>query len=295
MAQRKLKFALFGNIYQAKKSASVQKLLSLLSERNAEVYIDRDFYNYLVKGLKIDVVPAGLIDGNDFRADFVISMGGDGTFLKAASRVGDKGIPILGVNMGRLGFMADISADEIENIIGALYEGRYTVEQRSVMQVSSSSKCLKGYPFALNEIAILKRDDSSMISIRVNINGEYLAIYQADGLLVSTPTGSTGYALSVGGPIVIPQSNSLILTAVAPHSLNMRPMVVCDDAEITLSVESRNHNFLIAIDGRSESCKEDTQLTLRKAPYTIKVVKRLGHSFFSTLREKLMWGADNRG
>jgi NAD+ kinase len=295
MAQRNLKFALFGNIYQAKKSASVQKLLSLLSEHKAEVYIDRDFYKYLVEGLKIVVSPAGLIDGNDFHADFVISMGGDGTFLKAASRVGDKGIPILGVNMGRLGFMADISSDEIENIIGALYQGRYTVEKRSVMQVSSSNNTIEGYPFALNEIAILKRDDSSMISIRVDINGEYLATYQADGLLVSTPTGSTGYGLSVGGPIVIPQSDSFILTAVAPHSLNMRPMVVCDDAEITLSVESRNHNFLIAIDGRSESCKEGTRLTLRKAPYSIKVVKRLGHSFFSTLREKLMWGADNRG
>jgi NAD+ kinase len=294
MTERKLKFALFGNVYQARKCASAQKLLSILVEKNAEIAIEHDFYLFLTKGLRLDVHPTEIIENDQFTADFAISMGGDGTFLKAASHVGDKNIPILGINMGRLGFLADISADEIENIIDALYEEHYTVEERSVLQIESDNNSIKGYPFALNEVAILKKDDSSMITIHTSINGEYLTIYQADGLLLSTPTGSTGYSLSVGAPIMVPQSKSFILTAVAPHSLNIRPVVVNDDATIQFTVESRSHNFLIAVDGRSETCKEGTSLTIRKAPYTIKVVKRFNQSFFNTLRHKLMWGADNR-
>jgi NAD+ kinase len=294
MTERKLKFALFGNVYQARKCASAQKLLSILVEKNAEIAIEHDFYLFLTKGLRLDVHPTEIIENDQFTADFAISMGGDGTFLKAASHVGDKNIPILGINMGRLGFLADISADEIENIIDALYEEHYTVEERSVLQIESDNDSIKGYPFALNEVAILKKDDSSMITIHTSINGEYLTIYQADGLLLSTPTGSTGYSLSVGAPIMVPQSKSFILTAVAPHSLNIRPVVVNDDATIQFTVESRSHNFLIAVDGRSETCKEGTSLTIRKAPYTIKVVKRFNQSFFNTLRHKLMWGADNR-
>lgn len=294
MSSRKLKFALFGNIYQAKKSASVQKILSYLSEHNADIYIEKDFYDFLTNTQHLKVDATDVFTDSKFNADFVISMGGDGTFLKAAGHVGNKNIPILGVNMGRLGFLADVSPDEIEKCLDSLYRGEYTIEDRAVIKVETDGEPLEGCNCALNDIAVLKRDNASMISIRATINGEYLTTYQADGLIVSTPTGSTAYSLSNGGPILIPQAGILSITAVAPHSLNIRPIVISDDSEICLAVESRSHNFLIAIDGRSEKCKEGTKLTLRKAPYNIKVVKRYGNSYYHTLREKLMWGADTR-
>ncbi len=291
---RKLRFALFGNIYQAKKSVSIQKLLCLLEERKAETLIDRPFYEYLTEGLRLSVSPAELIDGNDFEADVVISMGGDGTFLEAASRVRDKGVPILGVNMGHLGFLADVSPEEIPQAIEHIYEERCIVESHSVLWLDYDTGRPEGYPYALNEVAVLKCDNSSMISIRVDIGREYLATYQADGLIINTPTGSTGYALSVGGPIMSPQGSMIGLTAVAPHSLNVRPIALPDDVEVSLTVESRNHQFLVAVDGRSETCREGVRLTIRRAPYDIKVLKRPGNSFFRTLRNKLMLGSDIR-
>lgn len=290
----KLKFALFGNVYQAKKSASVRQLISLLAARGAELYIESGFYNYLTKTLRFGCRPNGLITGRDFYADIAVSMGGDGTFLATAARVGDKRIPILGINMGRLGFLADVSQDEIEECINDIYDHTYKIDERSVIEVLYEGPRLAGYPFALNEVAVLKRDNSSMISIRVEVDGEYLATYQADGLIINTPTGSTGYALSVGGPIIVPQSGTFCITPVASHSLNARPITLQDQARLTLSVEARNHNFLVALDGRSEACTEATRLHLRRASYNIKVLQRKNHSFYSTLREKLMWGADPR-
>ena len=289
------KFALFGNIYQAKKSAHVLRLLSILGKHQAEVYIHKDFYLYLTKDQKMDIQVSGVFEGDDFEADMVLSMGGDGTFLKAASYVGKKNIPILGINTGRLGFLADISPEEMEETFEDIYRGNYKVEDRSVLQVFSESQFLKGYPCGLNEIAILKRDSSSMITIHTSINGAYLTTYQADGLVIATPTGSTAYSLSIGGPIIVPHSKTIAITPVAPHSLNVRPIVVNDDCEITLDVESRSHNFLVAIDGRSETCREGTRMTIRKADYHIKSVKRPNHVFFHTLRNKMMWGADGRG
>lgn len=292
---RKLRFALFGNPFQAKKSASVQKLLCLLEERQAALQIDEAFYRFLTKDLQIDI-PAStkVVADGSFDADFLISMGGDGTFLEAARRVGDNQIPILGVNMGRLGFLADVLPEDMENVVRQIYEGEYSVEERCVLQLEYDNGHPDGYPYALNEVAVLKRDVSSMISIRVDINGEYLATYQADGLIINTPTGSTGYALSVGGPIMQPGSRTLGLVPVAPHSLTVRPVTLTDDAVITLKVSSRNHRFLVALDGRSEMCTEDVRLTIRRAPYMIKVVKRPGQNFFRTLRTKLMWGTDPR-
>ena len=289
------KFALFGNIYQAKKSAHVLRLLSILGKHQAEVYIHKDFYLYLTKDQKMDIQVAGVFEGDDFEADMVLSMGGDGTFLKAASYVGKKNIPILGINTGRLGFLADISPEEMEETFEDIYRKNYKVEDRSVLQVFSENQFLKGYPCGLNEIAILKRDSSSMITIHTSINGAYLTTYQADGLVIATPTGSTAYSLSIGGPIIVPHSKTIAITPVAPHSLNVRPIVINDDCEITLDVESRSHNFLVAIDGRSETCREGTRLTIRKADYHIKIVKRPNHVFFHTLRNKMMWGADGRG
>lgn len=289
-----MKFALFGNTYQAKKSAHVIRLLSILRRYKAEIYICREFYQFLTNEQKMDIQVAGVFDGNDFEADMVLSIGGDGTFLKAASQVGNKNIPILGINTGRLGFLADVSPEEMEDTFNDIYNHNYMVEDRSVLQVYTNGQPLKGYPFGLNEIAVLKRDSSSMISIHTSINGAYLTTYQADGLVIATPTGSTAYSLSIGGPIIVPHSKTIAITPVAPHSLNVRPIVIDDNWEITLDVESRSHNFLIAIDGRSETCKEGTRLTIRKGDYNIKVVKRPNHVFFHTLRNKMMWGADGR-
>ncbi len=295
-----LKFALFGNIYQPRKSVAAQKLISLLDERMAELYIEKEFYAFLTEKMQLEFKPAGIISDDNFQADIAISMGGDGTFLKAASKVGNKQIPIVGINIGRLGFLTDTTPDEIETLVNALYEEKYEVEHRTVLSVKFFNaetneeipSC--GYPFALNDVAILKHDSSSMISIRTSINDNYLVTYQADGIVVATPTGSTAYSLSVGGPILEPTSNTFEITPVASHSLNIRPVVLRDDCTIRLQVASRSHNFLVAIDGRSYSYPEKIELQIKKGDYKVHVIKRQNRTFFHTLRHKMMWGADNR-
>lgn len=294
MTTRKLRFAIFGNTYQPKKSAFIQEILSCLSERKAEVLMERTFYEFLVDVQHLPITGVQVFDDSEFEADFAISMGGDGTFLRTASMVGHKEIPILGVNMGRLGFLADINVNDIEHTIAALHQEDYSVETRAVIQVETDGEPLQGYPCALNDVAILKRDNASMITIHACINGETLTTYQADGLIMSTPTGSTAYSLSVGGPIIVPGTHVFSLTAVAPHSLNVRPIVFSEDAVVDLTVETRSHNFLVALDGRSEKLPDSTRLTLRKAPYRVQVIKRSGTRYFHTLREKMMWGADQR-
>lgn len=293
--QQIMRFALFGNTFQEHKSAHVTHLLDILRRKEAQICIHSEFYHFLQNHTRADLTNLEVFEGNQFHADMALSIGGDGTFLKAASYVGDKEIPILGINTGRLGFLADISPDQMEEAFNEIYQGMYLAEPRRVLKLTCNGQVLKGNPYGLNEIAILKRDSSSMITIHAYINGELLNVYQADGLIITTPTGSTGYSLSVGGPILVPQSGTIGLTAVAPHSLNVRPIVIRDDWEITLDVESRSHNFLVAIDGRSETCREGTRLTIRRADYHIRIVKRCHHSFFNTLREKMMWGIDSRG
>ena len=294
MAANVLRFALFGKEFQAGKTVSIPRLIDSLKARGAEIYIERTFFRYITSALGMEVEVSGVFDNYNFDVDFVISIGGDGTFLRAASMVGSKATPIIGVNTGRLGFLADIHPDEIDHAIAEIADGHYAVEPHAVIMVEADGEIIEGSPFALNDIAVLKRDNAAMISVRTCINGEYLVTYQADGLIVSTPTGSTAYGLSNGGPIIVPDADILCLTPVAPHSLNVRPIVINDDSEITLEVESRSHNFLVAIDGRSEKLLESTRLTIRKAPYTINIVKRDSRSYFSTLREKMMWGADHR-
>ncbi len=289
-----MKFAIFGNTYQAKKSFYAENLFRLLKQHDAQLCICREFHHFLTADLNLNIPAAELFDGDNFFADMVISLGGDGTFLKAASRVGKKDIPILGINTGRLGFLADISPEEMEVTFDEIYNNHYKVEERSVLQLRCNDEHLMKSPYALNEIAVLKRDSSSMITIHTAINGAPLTTYQADGLIIATPTGSTAYSLSVGGPLIVPHSKTIAITPVAPHSLNVRPIVICDDWEVTLDVESRSHNFLDAIDGRSESCKETSRLHISRADYSIKVVKRFNHVFFDTLRNKMMWGADVR-
>ena len=289
-----LSFALFGNIYQQHKSAAIKELIDCLRRHKARILIDEEYYDFLQCSELIDLDEAETFTGCDFEADFAISMGGDGTLLKTASRVRQKQTPTLGVNMGRLGFLADVSADAIDETIDALYRGDYSVEDRALIHVETNGEPIEGYECALNDVAILKRDSASMISIRASINGEYLTTYQADGLIVSTPTGSTAYSLSNGGPIIVPRTGVMLMTAVAPHSLNVRPIVLPDTAQIELTVSSRSHTFLVAIDGRSGKMPEGTTLRLTRASYMVKVVKRSGTRYFATLREKMMWGADVR-
>ncbi len=292
--EKPIRVALFGSISDPSRAIHAQTLLDALECRDACVGIDHPFYESLSGALRARLPRLAHPLDDDFQADLAVSMGGDGTFLTAAKCVGASGTPILGFNLGRLGFLADFSPEDIEMAIDMACRGLLHAEGRTVLSVEYSSGQPLDYPFALNEVAVLKRDVSSMISIRVEIGGEYLTTYQADGLIINTPTGSTGYALSVGGPVMSPQSDILGLVPVAPHSLSMRPLTLSGDASVTLSVESRNHNFLVAIDGRSQACSEDVRLTVRKAPYQVQVLKRPGGSFFRTLRQKLMWGSDTR-
>ena len=202
--------------------------------------------------------------------------------------------PVLGVNIGRLGFLADVPAEEVEPVLNEILEGKYKIEERSLLQVEFNGLSENFWPYALNEVAVLKQDTSSMISIHTTVGDSYLNTYQADGLIVATPTGSTAYSMSVGGPIIMPRAANWVISPVAPHSLTVRPLVVNDDMNITLCVDSRNHSYLLSLDGRSVMLDTDSQVVLRKAPFSIKVVKRLGHSFSATLRAKLMWGVDKR-
>ncbi|EHO69659.1 NAD kinase [Segatella maculosa] len=274
MSSRKQVFAIFDNADKRQETLPFEKrILTYLDSHNATALVEPE-------------------DFND--ADFVISMGGDGTFLRAAGRVGNRQIPLLGINMGRLGFLADVLPSEIESTLDRVLSGDYIIEDHTVIKLESDGEEVSCNPFALNDIAVLKRDSASMISIKARVNGDFLVNYRADGLIIATPTGSTAYSLSNGGPIIVPQSGSLCITPVAPHSLNIRPIVINDTGVIELEVESRSHNFLVAVDGRSLKMAEGTRLTIRKAPYTVKIIKLKNRRYFSTLHEKLMWGADNR-
>jgi len=289
-----MKVGVFGSEYQIEKQSVIRRLFEKLHALEAEIYIDAQFYGFLSEQLNYAPRKTGLLLDDEFDLDIALSVGGDGTFLRTAARINKQDIPILGINTGRLGFLADISSNEIENTLEEVSKNYYKIEERSLLRVQTEEKLYNGYNYALNEIAILKRDTSSMITIHTSLNDEYLASYQADGLVVATPTGSTAYSMSVDGPIIVPQSNSIVLSPVAPHSLNVRPLVIPDSTIITLSVESRSDSFLIALDGRSEVFPLNTELMICKADYTTKVIKRYNHTFYQTLREKLMWGADVR-
>jgi NAD+ kinase len=214
--------------------------------------------------------------------------------LQTAAWVGRQNIPILGINTGRLGFLADIDTNDIETTLDEICRQEYTVEKRSVLELESHPPFLGTHNYALNEIAILKRDTSSMITIHTCLNEEYLTNYLGDGLLIATPTGSTAYSMSVNGPIIIPQANNFVLSPVAPHSLNVRPLVIPEDYCIRLKVETRDINFLIALDGRSEIYPSGSEFFIRKANFSINLAKRYPHNFYETLRKKLFWGADAR-
>lgn len=294
MTRKELSFAIFGNSRQTLEANYIKDVFDYLTKYGARTFVEEHLYEGLCKNLIKKEQVAGVIKENDFNTDYAISLGGDGTFLRAASRVGAKQIPIIGVNMGRLGFLADVLPNEIEEVLDDIYKGDFDIDERSVIKIETENEVIETSPYALNDISILKRDNASMITIHARIDDEYLVTYQADGLIVSTPTGSTAYSLSNGGPIIVPRGDILCLTPVAPHSLNIRPIVFNDDVVIRLEVESRSHNYLVAIDGRSVKLKEGTMLTIRKAPFVTRIVKHRDYSYFATLRTKLMWGADLR-
>jgi NAD+ kinase len=226
----------------------------------------------------------------------VVSVGGDGTFLRTAQTVGDSGIPVLGINTGRLGFLAAINYVDVDETLEEVMKEYYRVEERALLKMSTDETFPPEYfnEYALNEVAILKQDTASMLSIHAYINNDYLSSYQADGLVIATPTGSTAYSLSIGGAILSPTIPSIILSAIAPHNLTSRSLVVDDSSIISIKVESRSHMYLVSVDGQSRVLDESVAVQVRKGDYTLRVVKRVGHTFYETLRDKLMWGADVR-
>jgi NAD+ kinase len=289
-----MKIGIFGSNYQAGKQNSIKNLFDCLGKLEAKVWVEARFYNYLSKSFAFTPPVAGIINQEHFPVDMVFSLGGDGTFLRTAAWVGRQGIPILGINTGRLGFLADIGTSEIDETLEEIFRGEYRLEEKSLLHLDSSLQLHGQYNYALNEIAVQKRDTSSMISIYAYLNDVFLTEYLADGLLLATSTGSTAYNLSVNGPIILPQSNNFVLSPVAPHSLNVRPLVIPEDYKIRLKVESRNKNFLISLDGRSEVFPSGSEFYIQKAGFTIKVVKRFKQNFYDTLRKKLLWGTDMR-
>ncbi|MDR0799261.1 MAG: NAD kinase [Dysgonamonadaceae bacterium] len=289
-----MKIGIFGSDYQADKQPYVQAVFDRLLDSQVEIWVGKRFYSYLSKQCGYMPKIAGLIDTQKFPMDLAISLGGDGTFLRTAAWVERQNIPILGINTGRLGFLADIGLQEIHSALDEILQQKYRIEERSLLQMESLFQFKGQSNYALNEIAVLKRDTSSMIAIETYLNGDFLTEYLADGLLVATPTGSTAYSLSVNGPIILPQARNFVLSPVAPHSLNVRPLVIPEDYKIRLKVKSRSRNFLVSLDGRSEVFPSGSELHIQKADFTIQIVKRLNRNFYETLREKLFWGTDVR-
>jgi NAD+ kinase len=232
----------------------------------------------------------------DNSIDMLISIGGDGTMLRAATLVRDSGIPLLGVNAGRLGFLASVQKENIANFLQLVIEKKYTISPRSLLSLhcNPENEDISELNFALNEISVSRKDTTSMITIETDLNDEYLNSYWADGLIIATPTGSTGYSMSCGGPILTPHVESFVITPIAPHNLNARPLVIPDSTEIRLRVSGREEFYLVSLDSRIASVRNESVLTIKKTPYKINMVEIMGETFLKTLRHKLLWGEDKR-
>ena len=289
-----MRIAVFGNRYQEAHIEELSTLFDLMSRHNVWVEMEESFYNYLCSALTSPPEVNDLIKGDDFNAAMALSIGGDGTFLRTAQRVGEKEIPILGINTGHLGYLADVTVNEANDKLQNLLDGKYHVESRTMIAVTSPDAKLDLWRYALNEVAILKEDTSSMIEMEATVDDSHLATYLADGLIVSTPTGSTGYNLSVGGPIVAPSAPVWAISPVAAHSLTMRPLIVADDSVISVTTRSRSETYRISLDGRSQTLPVGTTIEMRRAPFVTRVIQRLDHRFTDTLRSKLLWGIDKR-
>ena len=289
-----MKIAIFANIYRPIVLNHLRVIFDYLHEKKVIILLKSELYDYINNHKDFSLENIRVLQNNDFEADFALSIGGDGTFLNTAAAVGAKNIPILGINTGRLGFLADIATENIIPALEAVLNSNFKTEERTLLHIETSDNTVFDFPYALNEISVLKQDSSSMISINTHLNGEAIHTYQADGLLIATPTGSTAYSLSVGGPIVVPQAQSFLLSPVASHSLNVRPLIVPDDWVIELEVKSRSHCYQVSLDGRTMVMSENTKLKITKADFKIQVIKVLNQTFFITLKNKLMWGMDKR-
>ena len=291
-----MQVAVFGRNFPSYARENIATMFSKFQMLNTDVWIFEPLYEFLQKKTGLRPKVAGLFtNGDDLpkEVDFLFSLGGDGTFLETVNLVTDSDIPVLGVNIGRLGFLSYISQENLEESLESVFAGNYDIEERMLLKVETSGGGYEGPELALNEVRLYK-NSGSLITIHVRVNDEFLSAYWADGLLLSTPTGSTAYNLSVGGPIVVPEAHSLILSPIAPHNLTVRPLVLPDSAVLQLSVDTRDPQFQLALDSQTVDLDVGTTVTIRRAETTLKMIRIENISFYSTLRNKLMWGADKR-
>ncbi|WP_431137078.1 NAD kinase [Psychroserpens mesophilus] len=293
-----MKIAIYGQYYHNSTQESIEILLDVLSQKNITIFIENDFFNIIKHESK---APSKLDDIETFEVlddsySLLISIGGDGTILRAITYVRDLSIPIVGINTGRLGFLATIQTNQIKSAVEDIIKGNYKISNRTLLCIETQpeNKELIETNFALNEIAVSRKNTTSMITVETHLNSEYLTSYWADGLIISTPTGSTGYSLSCGGPVITPETDSFVLTPIAPHNLNARPLVIPDDTEIQLKVNGREEHYLISLDSRIATLHNSTLVTIKKADFEIRMVELLQESFVDTLRKKMLWGEDKR-
>lgn len=292
-----MQVVIFSKVLHTEDIQYVQKLFDVLHAHEVNTYIYADYLKQIksVVNFKRDVASfESHLDFKTHHFDFVIVLGGDGTMLEVVTFVRDSQVPILGINLGRLGFLASISKTRIEEALELLIQKRYNVEQRHLLQLECDSPLFSDCRFALNDFTILKRETSSMITVHAYLDGAYLNSYWADGLIVATATGSSGYSLSCGGPIIFPNSPSFVITPVAPHNLNMRSIVVSDESVVSFEVEGRADSFLCTLDSRFESFSSSMRLAVRRCDFTVSIVQLQGDTYLKTLREKLSWGQDHR-
>ena len=293
-----MKVAIYGQYYQNSTEPIIRDIFVFFNENNVEMVIEESFLKLLYEKQLIKKEYKTFQSHTELDASFdiMISIGGDGTILRAATLVRDSGIPILGINAGRLGFLAMVQKDEIAVFLQLIIEKKYTISERTLISLTGKPDIpeISDINFAMNEISVSRKDTTSMITIETYLNDEFLNSYWADGLIISTPTGSTGYSLSCGGPILTPNVSSLVITPIAPHNLNARPLVIPDDTVIRLKVTGREEHYLVSLDSRIASVKNESELTIRKTPFKIKMVEIHEETFLKTLRNKLLWGEDKR-
>ncbi|WP_405350712.1 NAD kinase [Nonlabens sp. Asnod3-H03] len=288
------KIAIYGQYLQEDSLTTIASVLKQLHLRDCDVYMEQDYVSLI--GDKIDLNMAGTFKSLDTSFDLMISIGGDGTILRAVSYIGKLNIPVMGINTGRLGFLATLQSEELELAFTLLFNKKYRLSKRSLITATSKHPENHLVPdnFALNEVTVSRQNTTSMIQIETHLNGELLTSYWADGLIVSTPTGSTGYSLSCGGPVITPDTKALVITPIAPHNLNARPLVIPDETVITVKVMGRENEFLASLDNRIASYPDETEITLKKADFTIDLIELEHVSFIKTIRHKLLWGEDKR-
>lgn len=292
-----MQVVVYSKILKEKDIPHIQALFDALHEEGINAYVYGPYLKQLKNRIKFkrDVgVFEGYLDFRVKKLDFFITLGGDGTILAALLHVRDAKVPIVGINLGRLGFLASIEKRRIAQAIGMLKRGMYAIDERRMLYLESNLPIFSDIRFALNDCTLLKRDTSSMITIHTYINGDYLNSYWADGIIIATPTGSTGYSLSCGGPIIFPGSGNFVITPVAPHNLNVRPIVISDDSVVSFEIEGRTETFLCTLDSRFETITSEHQLAIRRNDYPIRLVQLLDVGFLQTIRNKLAWGIDTR-